>query len=126
MSNRKNYTYKVCLCDGDWCAGTVAVQADTEGAAYKMAMDYVMTKLEEALPELGIDVFVELDEEEEITEDKEIEALWGELENVPLVRVDYLGTDWGSFPKGTPLKEICDWFDGKHSKDLPYLLFKYE
>lgn len=126
MSNRKNYTYKVCLCDGCWCDGHISVQADTEEDSYEMAMDYVLTKLADALPELGIDVFVELDEEEEITEDKEIEALWDELENVPLVRVDYLGTDWGSFPKGTPLKEIWDWFNRKHSKGLPYLLSKYE
>lgn len=78
MSNRKNYTYKVCLCDGCWCDGRITVQANTEDDAYEMAMDYVLTSLAKALPELGVDVFVELDEEEEDAEDKEIEALHNE------------------------------------------------
>lgn len=61
MLNRKNYIYKVCLCDGHYCDGYITVQADTEENAYEMAMDYVITTLAKALPELGIDVSIELE-----------------------------------------------------------------
>lgn len=57
------YTYRVCLCDGHFCDGNITVRADEEEDAYNMAMDYVLGKLAEAFPELGIDVCVELIED---------------------------------------------------------------
>lgn len=53
------YTYKVCLCDGHFCAGGITVKAETEEEAYNTVMDYVLNRLANALPELGIDVWIE-------------------------------------------------------------------
>lgn len=57
----KEYTYKVCLCDGHYCDGRITVKAETEEDAYDLAMDYVLGNLAIALPELGIDVSIELE-----------------------------------------------------------------
>lgn len=57
-----NYTYKVCLCDGHYCDGNITVQANAEVEAYEKVMDYVLGKLANALPELGVDVSIELEE----------------------------------------------------------------
>lgn len=59
----KGYIYKVCLCDGHYCNGSIAVEAETEEEAYNNAMDYVLTRLASSLPELGIDVSIELEDE---------------------------------------------------------------
>lgn len=67
-----NYTYKVCLCDGHYCNGNISVEAEIEEDAYEMAMDYVLTKLANALPELGIDVSIELENECEYFEAVEV------------------------------------------------------
>lgn len=56
------YTYKVCLCDGHYCNGNIVVNADTEDEAYDKAMGYVLVGLARALPELDIDVYIELEE----------------------------------------------------------------
>lgn len=57
----KKYSYKVCLCDGYFCDGTVSVMAETEEDAYEQVMDYVLGGLSIALPELGIDVYLKLE-----------------------------------------------------------------
>ena len=56
----KEYTYKVCLCDGHYCDGNITVMAESEEKAYNMVTDYVLKSLAKALPELGIDVSIEL------------------------------------------------------------------
>lgn len=56
------YRYKVCLCDGYYCNGNISVKADTEEEAYNQVMDYVLNRLANALPELGIDVAIELED----------------------------------------------------------------
>lgn len=56
----KKYSYKVCMCDGHFCNGTVSVLAETEEDAYEKVMDYVLGGLSIALPELDIDVYLEL------------------------------------------------------------------
>lgn len=58
----KEYIYKVCLCDGHYCNGNIVVNADDEEDAYNTAMDYLLGKLANALPELGIDVCIELED----------------------------------------------------------------
>lgn len=124
MLNRKNYTYKVCLCDGHWCDGHITVQADTEEAAYDMVMDYILNTLAKALPELGINVYIEL-EEEENAEDKELEAMWYELEDIPFDENECLDVDWQGWDKGTHREEIWHWFDERHSKGVAWLMYEY-
>ncbi len=58
----REYTYKVCLCDGHFCNGRIEVMAETEEEAYAKAMDCVLTRLAKALPELGVDVYIELED----------------------------------------------------------------
>ena len=53
------YEYKVKLCDGNYCDGSIKVIADNEEKAYEMVMDYVLENLVKALPELGIEVAIE-------------------------------------------------------------------
>lgn len=53
------YTYKVRLCDGCFCDGSITVEAETEDEAYEKVMDYVIITLADALPELGIEVSIE-------------------------------------------------------------------
>lgn len=53
------YEYKVRLCDGNYCDGSIKVKADDEEQAYEMVMDYVLGKLAKSLPELGIEVAIE-------------------------------------------------------------------
>lgn len=67
-----NYTYKVCLCDGRYCDGSITVQANNEDDAAEMVMDYILEALSKALPELGIDVSIELEEEEHYYEAVEV------------------------------------------------------
>ena len=59
----KEYTFKVRLCGGYESDGNVVVEAENEDIAYDMALNYVCDKLADALPELGIDVTVELEED---------------------------------------------------------------
>lgn len=58
----KEYKFKVCLCDGHYCNGRISVTAENEDEAEEMALSHVLETLAEALPELGIDVSVCLDE----------------------------------------------------------------
>lgn len=72
----KEYIYKVCLCDGHYCNGNIVVKADDEADAYNMVMDYVLGKLANALPELGIDVDIELKnciDDDDLIEDLKME-----------------------------------------------------
>lgn len=55
----KEYKYRVCLCDGHWCDGIVKTMAYNEDDAYDNAMDYILNRLANALPELGIEVYIE-------------------------------------------------------------------
>lgn len=55
----KEYKYRVCLCDGYWCSGAVKVKADNKDDAYDNAMDYILSRLANALPELDIEVYIE-------------------------------------------------------------------
>ena len=54
------YNFKVRLCDGFQCDGMITIEADNEDIAYDMALDYVCSKLASVLPELDIEVSVEL------------------------------------------------------------------
>lgn len=56
----KEYRYKVCLCDGHYCNGYVTTEGETEEEAHDNAEYYVLNKLADAFPELGIDVYIEL------------------------------------------------------------------
>ena len=56
------YIYKVRLCEGYYCNGSINIKAETEDDAYNKAMDYLLEKLANALPELGIDVDIELED----------------------------------------------------------------
>lgn len=59
------YTFKVKLCDGKYCDGGITVGAENEDDAYDMAMDYISTKLAEALPDLDISIEIELEDMED-------------------------------------------------------------
>lgn len=61
---QKEYTFKVRLCDGYLCGGVVTVKANNEDDACQQALDYICTKLNAVLPELDIEVSVELCDEE--------------------------------------------------------------
>lgn len=60
--------------------------------------------------------------------DKEIEALWDDLANIPFV--EYLNgalcldTDWYKYPAGTDREDIWYDFDKAHSKGVNYLLYE--
>lgn len=60
----REYIFAIRLCDGHRCDGTILIMAEKEYMAYDMALDYVCSKLYEALPELDIAVTVELVEGE--------------------------------------------------------------
>lgn len=56
------YIFKVRLCDGCYCDGNITIVEDDEDLAYDAALDYVCEKLADALPELGIEIGVKLDD----------------------------------------------------------------
>lgn len=63
-------------------------------------------------------------------DDKELEAMWEELEDV-LVYEDECGrlclqADWQGFEAGTDQEEIWRWFDEHHSKGVGWLMNEYE
>ncbi len=60
----KTYNFKVCFGDGRWANGVYTVQADDEDIAEDMALSEICEKLYEALPELDIEVTVELAEDQ--------------------------------------------------------------
>ena len=61
----EKYKYKLCLCDGRFATGHIEVYAEDEESAYDKAVEIVGTKLYAAFPELEIEYYVELDDEEE-------------------------------------------------------------
>lgn len=56
----KEYNFKVCFNDGRWCSGVISVKGKDEEEATQNALNYVCEKLYQALPELDIEVGVEL------------------------------------------------------------------
>ena len=60
----KAYEFKVCFGEGRWADGTYSVEAEDEDMATEMALTEICQKLYAVLPELDIEVTVELDEEE--------------------------------------------------------------
>lgn len=54
------YIFKVKLCDGCYCDGNLSITEENEDLAYDAALDYLCEKLADALPELGIEISVEL------------------------------------------------------------------
>ena len=61
----KEYNFNVCFGEGRWAKGTYSVAAECEEDAVEMALNEICRKLYEALPELDIEVTVELEEDEE-------------------------------------------------------------
>lgn len=59
----KKYNFKVCFGDGRWANGTYSVEAEDEDMAVEMALSEICEKLYNALPDLDIEVSVELIEE---------------------------------------------------------------
>lgn len=58
--------------------------------------------------------------------DREIEKLWDELEDVPIDEEECLDIDWKGWSKGTHREEIWYWFDVHHSKGVGWLMNEYE
>ena len=58
--------------------------------------------------------------------DREIEKLWEELEDVPVDENECLDVDWQGWWKGTHREEIWHWFDEHHSKGVGWLMNEYE
>lgn len=61
-----------------------------------------------------------------IVRDREVEDLWGELEDVPVDENECLDVDWREWPKGTHREEIWRWFDEHHSCGVGWLMNEYE
>ena len=59
----KEYNFKVCFGEGRWANGVYTVKAENEDEATDMALSEICEKLYNALPELDIEVTVELEEE---------------------------------------------------------------
>lgn len=59
--------------------------------------------------------------------DKELEALWAELEDVPFDEEEngrlVLAEPWHDFPAGTDRETIWYYFDERHSKGVAFLLY---
>ena len=60
----KTYDFKVCFGEGRWANGVYSVEAADEDTAVEMALTEICQKLYAVLPELDIEVTVELNEEE--------------------------------------------------------------
>jgi hypothetical protein len=60
----KIYNFKVCFGEGRWADGVYSVEAEDEDMATDIALQEICQKLYAVLPELDIEVTVELDEEE--------------------------------------------------------------
>lgn len=59
----KEYNFKVCFGEGRWANGVYSVQAEDEDMATDMALSEICEKLYNILPELDIEVSIELVEE---------------------------------------------------------------
>ncbi len=60
----KNYNLKVCFGEGRWAGGVYSVKAECEEDAIEIALNEICQKLYAVLPELDIEVSVELNEED--------------------------------------------------------------
>ena len=60
----REYCFKVCFGNGRYAGGTYDVVAEDEDMAIEMALSEICQKLYKALPDLDIEVSVELDEED--------------------------------------------------------------
>lgn len=60
LKGETEYRFKVSLCDGMWASGTYTVKAASESEAQEKALTEICDKLYRALPELDIEVSVEL------------------------------------------------------------------
>lgn len=59
----KEYNFKVCFGEGRWANGVYSVQAEDEDMATDVALSEICEKLYNILPELDIEVSIELVEE---------------------------------------------------------------
>ena len=65
-------------------------------------------------------------------QDKEMESLWEELEDIPFIEDEEgrlildLAEPWHGFEPGTTKEEIWHYFDRNHSKGINYLVNEYE
>lgn len=59
-------------------------------------------------------------------DDEFLEAMWKELEDVPVDENECLDIDWQGWSKGTHREEIWHWFDEQHSKGVGWLMNEYE
>lgn len=57
------YNFKVCFGEGRWADGVYSVEAENEDVATEIALSTICNKLYSVLPELDIEVTVELEEE---------------------------------------------------------------
>lgn len=68
-------------------------------------------------------------EAEENESDKEIERLWIEFQNAPMMlgedHREYLAEEWNDWSKETWVNDILFWFDYNHSKGIRYLEDKF-
>lgn len=60
LKGEAEYRFKVSLCDGVWVGGTYTVKAVSESEAQEKALTEICDKLYRTLPELDIEVSVEL------------------------------------------------------------------
>lgn len=58
--------------------------------------------------------------------DEFLEAMWDELEDVPIDEDECLDADWHGWSKGTHREEIWYWFDEHHSKGVGWLMNERE
>jgi hypothetical protein len=62
-------------------------------------------------------------------DDKSLEALWAELEDIPCVENNEsvvglsLAVDWRQFKAGADMEEIWRFFDENYSQGVAYLLY---
>lgn len=58
--------------------------------------------------------------------DREVEELWEEFEDVPTDENECIDIDWQGWEKGTHRYDIWYWFDEHHSKGVGWLVNEYE
>ena len=59
-------------------------------------------------------------------DDKLLESMWDELEDVPIDENECLDVDWKGWRKGTNREEVWHWFDENHSKGVGWLMNERE
>ena len=58
--------------------------------------------------------------------DEFLEAMWDELEDVPIDENECIDIDWRNCSIGTHREEIWHWFDENHSKGVGWLMNERE